>query len=51
MLVGPYVLGWVKNPVQINEISEIGIVLLLIIVGLELDPVELRRQIIFALEP
>ena len=43
MIVGPYVLGWVRNPVLINEISEIGIVLLLFIIGLELDPLELRR--------
>jgi CPA2 family monovalent cation:H+ antiporter-2 len=43
MIVGPYVLGWVRDPVILNEISEIGIVLLLFIIGLELDPVELRR--------
>lgn len=43
MLVGPYVFGLVKDPVVINEISEIGIVLLLFIIGLELDPLELRR--------
>jgi CPA2 family monovalent cation:H+ antiporter-2 len=43
MIVGPYVLDWVRNPVVINEISEIGIVLLLFIIGLELDPLELRR--------
>ncbi len=43
MIVGPYVLGWVKDPVIINEISEIGIVLLLFIIGLELDPLQLRK--------
>ena len=43
MIVGPYVLGWVKDPVSINEISEIGIVLLLFIIGLELDPLEFKR--------
>ncbi len=43
MIVGPYVLGWVRDPVSINEISEIGIVLLLFIIGLELEPVELKR--------
>jgi Kef-type K+ transport system membrane component KefB len=44
MIVGPYVLGLVRNPVLINEISEIGIVLLLFIIGLELDPIELGRM-------
>ncbi|HEV2118496.1 MAG TPA: cation:proton antiporter [Candidatus Bathyarchaeia archaeon] len=43
MLVGPYVLGWVVNPTIINQISSIGIVLLLFIIGLELDPVELQK--------
>ncbi len=43
MLVGPYVLGWVVNAAIINQISSIGIVLLLFIIGLELDPVELQK--------
>jgi monovalent cation:H+ antiporter-2, CPA2 family len=43
MTVGPYVLGWVMDQTLIGEISSIGIVLLLFIIGLELDPVELRR--------
>ena len=43
MTVGPYVLGWVRDQTLIGEISSIGIVLLLFIIGLELDPVELRR--------
>lgn len=43
MAVGPYVLGLVKDQTLIGETSSIGIVLLLFIVGLELDPVELRR--------
>jgi CPA2 family monovalent cation:H+ antiporter-2 len=43
MIAGPYVLGWVKDPVTINDLSAIGVVLLLFIIGLELDPVELRR--------
>lgn len=42
MIVGPYVLGLVDQTL-IGEISSIGIVLLLFIIGLELDPVELRR--------
>ena len=43
MIVGPYVLGWVKDLVTINDLSAIGIVLLLFVIGLELDPVELRK--------
>ncbi len=43
MTVGPYVLGLVMDQTLIGEISSIGIVLLLFIMGLELDPVELRR--------
>jgi monovalent cation:H+ antiporter-2, CPA2 family len=44
MVVGPNVLGWVRDPVVINDLSAIGIVLLLFIIGLELDPVELRKM-------
>ena len=44
MIAGPYVLGWVSDPVTINDLSAIGVVLLLFIIGLELDPVELRRM-------
>ncbi len=43
MIVGPYVLGWVVDPAIISQISSIGIVLLLFILGLELDPVELQK--------
>ncbi len=45
MIVGPHVLGWVKDPVTINDLSAIGVVLLLFIIGLELDPVELRKMV------
>ncbi len=50
MLVGPYVLGLVTDQTVISEVASIGIVLLLFVLGLELDPVELRKsakQIIF----
>jgi CPA2 family monovalent cation:H+ antiporter-2 len=43
MIVGPYLLNLVTNVVILKDISTIGIVLLLFIIGLELDPVELRR--------
>lgn len=44
MVAGPNVLGWVRDPVVINDLATIGIVLLLFIIGLELDPVELGRM-------
>jgi len=44
MIVGPYVLGWVSDPTLISDVSSVGIVLLLFILGLELDPVELRKS-------
>jgi CPA2 family monovalent cation:H+ antiporter-2 len=43
MIVGPYVLGLVKDTATINDLSTIGIVLLLFVIGLELDPVDLRK--------
>jgi len=43
MVVGPYVLGWVVDTSVVTQISSIGIVLLLFVIGLELDPVELQR--------
>ncbi len=43
MIVGPYVLGWVVDTTIISQIASIGIVLLLFILGLELDPVELQK--------
>lgn len=45
MLVGPYVFGWVVDPVIIGQISSVGIVLLLFIIGLELDPLELQKAV------
>jgi CPA2 family monovalent cation:H+ antiporter-2 len=45
VIVGPYVLGWVTGPVVLNQLAEVGVVLLLFIIGLELDPAELRRVI------
>ena len=43
MLVGPSVLGLVTDPIIINDMATIGIFLLLFIIGLELDPAELRK--------
>lgn len=44
MLVGPSVLGWVKESSFIDGLASVGIVILLFIIGLELDPVELGRM-------
>ena len=43
MIVGPYVLVLVKDTTTINDLSTIGIVLLLFVIGLELDPVDLGK--------
>lgn len=45
VIVGPYVLNLVSDPNVINEVSQLGIVLLLFILGLELDPKEVRSII------
>lgn len=44
MLAGPNLLGLVKDTSVINELAAVGVVLLLFIIGLELDPVELRKM-------
>lgn len=51
MLIGPHVLGLVKDPTVILHFSELGVVLLLFIIGLELAPKKLwrMRQAIFGL--
>ena len=43
ILIGPHVLGLVGDPEQLASISEIGIALLLFLVGLELQPSRLWR--------
>jgi monovalent cation:proton antiporter-2 (CPA2) family protein len=43
ILIGPQVLGLIADPEQMASISEIGIALLLFIVGLELQPSRLWR--------
>ena len=43
ILIGPSVLGAFKNPEAVQRVSEVGIVLLLFIVGLELQPSRLWR--------
>ena len=43
VLIGPHLLGLVGDPEQLASISEIGIALLLFLVGLELQPSRLWR--------
>jgi glutathione-regulated potassium-efflux system protein KefB len=42
-LIGPEVLGLIKDPQQLTSVTDIGIALLLFIVGLELQPSRLWR--------
>jgi len=51
VLVGPAVLGWVNNPEKVLHLAEFGVVLLLFIIGLELNPKRLwtLRRSIFGL--
>jgi glutathione-regulated potassium-efflux system protein KefB len=42
-LIGPQLLGQIKDPEQLSSVAEIGIALLLFIVGLELQPSRLWR--------
>src|SRR5438045_4070942 len=42
-LIGPQLLGLIKDPEQLTSVTEIGIALLLFIVGLELKPRQLWR--------
>jgi glutathione-regulated potassium-efflux system protein KefB len=42
-LIGPQVLGLIRDPEQLSSVTEIGIALLLFIVGLELRPARLWR--------
>lgn len=45
IILGPAVLGWVKSGEMIDELSEIGVLLLMFIAGLETDLQELRRNL------
>ena len=42
-LIGPDILGLIRDPAQVSSVTEIGIALLLFIVGLELQPSRLWR--------
>ncbi len=44
IVLGPAVLGWVQNDTLIHDMSEIGVLLLMFIAGLETDLDQLRRN-------
>ena len=44
-LLGPHALAWVADPLLLNEISEIGIIFLLFLVGLDLQPSKLKNMV------
>lgn len=43
-LIGPFALGFVKNPESIMHIAEFGVVMMLFLIGLELEPSLLWRM-------
>ncbi len=43
-VIGPFVLGLVKNPESIMHIAEFGVVMMLFLIGLELEPSVLWRM-------
>lgn len=50
LLIGPQVFDWVNDPQTILHVAELGVVLLLFLIGLELAPEKLwkmRKQIVF----
>ena len=44
LAVSPFTPGWVANPEQLHLLADIGVVLLLFEVGIEIDPFALRRE-------
>jgi len=50
LVIGPQVMNWVNDPQTILHFAELGVVLLLFVIGLELQPEKLwrmRNQIVF----
>src|SRR5215468_6211562 len=44
-IAGPHGLGWVSDSSMVTEISEFGIIFLLFLVGLDLQPSKLRNMV------
>lgn len=50
LVIGPQMMNWVNDPVTLLHFAELGVVLLLFVIGLELQPEKLwrmRNQILF----
>ncbi|MCH1551774.1 MAG: cation:proton antiporter [Pseudomonadales bacterium] len=45
VLLGPFGLSWVDDPALLSEISEFGIIFLLFLVGLDLQPSKLKNMV------
>ncbi len=43
IIIGPFGLGLIQDLTTINLLASLGIILLLFVVGLELDPIEIRK--------
>ncbi len=44
-LLGPFGFGWVDDPALLSEIAEFGIIFLLFLVGLDLQPAKLKNMV------
>lgn len=51
IVIGPYLFGWIEDPEHILHFAELGVVFLLFIIGLELQPSRLwvLRKMVFGL--
>ena len=48
LIIGPFALGLIRTPEEVLELSELGVVMLLFVIGLELSPQRLwllRRSV------
>lgn len=45
LLLGPSLLGWVRASVELHAVSDLGVLLLIVLAGMELDPREIRDSI------
>lgn len=44
-LLGPFGMGWVDDPALLSEVAEFGIIFLLFLVGLDLQPSKLKNMV------
>ena len=44
-IAGPHGFGWVNDAAMVSEISEFGIIFLLFLVGLDLQPTKLKNMV------